>query len=569
MPDPNSKRQATIDLALLLVIGIAGYLIALEALPVIGEEGRRARGAIEMLESRDWVVVRLGDVPFPDRPPMSNWLIAIAGALRGEVDRWAIRLPSVLALFAITFGIYFHGRAARDGRFRAFSAAAIFATFGQVLELAGRGESESVFAFFVAGALLTWHAGMVRGAPPALVWSAAYALTAGGALTKGLQAPVYFGAVVTVYLLWKRQWRSLFGVPHLIGIVTFFVLVGAWQVPYILATDWTSATATWFDVVGPRLGMQGLFHHIATYPPEMLVCLLPWSASLITLGFRGVRAEIDRETTTLEFVLTALIVTFPSLWFSRGAETRYYLPLYPMAAIVIAHVLAILAHAKPDTVPAAVRRKGANAVLASLGLGLVVLATPWILKIPRIAHWRQSIGWTVALSILLAVTAWTVREAKRPGVSSFQRSVASLALLLALFYNLVWGSELVDRRADHTERVAQVHEWLPPETELVSLGPIDSTFAYHYGEMIRETPWPVESDSLPTDIEYFCFDRRPEDTAEQRVVWRGMKTWTTPGTLPFEWEVVGEVPIGRSVKGPPSSVVVVGRVNEVAGANLR
>ena len=162
-----------------------------------------------MIASDDWIVPRQQGTIFPERPPLNSWLMALVGLVRGDVDLVAIRLPSSLATLALTLLIYAYARQWMSW-LASFSAAAMYATFGQVLALGRLGESEAVFALLVAGSLLVWHWGYLRGWPPSVAWSAGYALAALGALAKGPQAPVYFVLATGAYLILRRDWRWLF-----------------------------------------------------------------------------------------------------------------------------------------------------------------------------------------------------------------------------------------------------------------------------------------------------------------------------------------------------------------------
>src|SRR4029079_1847621 len=105
-------------------------------------------GAREMLTSGDWVVPRQQGVVFPERPPMTMWLMAIAVVCGGDVDTVAIRIPSVVAVVLTSLLIYGYTRALVSG-FAAFVAALSYASMAQVLQIGRMGESESVFALFV------------------------------------------------------------------------------------------------------------------------------------------------------------------------------------------------------------------------------------------------------------------------------------------------------------------------------------------------------------------------------------------------------------------------------------
>src|SRR5262249_9493778 len=120
-------------------------------------------------------------------------------------------------------------------RLTSITAAAIFATFGQVLQIGRLGESEALFTLLVGSSMLTWHAGYMSGRRPTLTWCAAYALAALAALVKGPQAPVYLITTTGCFLLVQRDWKWLVSLSHLAGMATFAVVASAWLVPFALA----------------------------------------------------------------------------------------------------------------------------------------------------------------------------------------------------------------------------------------------------------------------------------------------------------------------------------------------
>jgi 4-amino-4-deoxy-L-arabinose transferase-like glycosyltransferase len=555
---PRPRARIALDLLVLGLLVYVGYFARLSLLPTVGEEGRRARGAINMLETGDWVVVRQGGRVFPDRPPMSNWLIALAGFTGGEVDRIAIRLPSVLAILALTWLLYGYCLGGGASRLVAVTAATAFATGGQVLQLGRMGESEAVFTLFVAGSLLLWHLGYLRRWPPALAWSAGYGLCALGALTKGLQAPVYFTAATGAFLLWRRQWRWLLGWGQWFGLAVFCALVAAWQIPYYQVAGAENTIKTWFSVIGPRLGWGGLVEHVLSYPLETLGTLLPWSVVLFLLLSRKIRAEL-RPRAILAFAVLAVAVTYPSVWFSQGAKGRYYLPLYPCLAILMGLVVGSWVAAPGASTLGRLRRLAWGLLAAAACLGGLLAVLPWALPSAAAQGLRPTLPWTVlgaALALLALRSTLAARREANP--ATVRTALLALAFLLAALYNGVWNTRLDHRWVDLTPRVAALRERIPQPESLLSLGPLDSRFAFHYGPRIEEIPWPLTVEELPADFEYFSFDRRLTDSEQSRQVWRGMETWTTPGTLPFQWQEVGRVGVQRSDERAPEVAVIVG-----------
>ena len=109
------------------------YLPGLGSVELKHEEPRRALPAVHMIATGDWLVPRVGEVPYLRKPPLLNWLIAGAFKLTGGRSEWAVRLPSVLATLALALGIVFFG-ARWIGRLGALIASICFLTNLAVLE---------------------------------------------------------------------------------------------------------------------------------------------------------------------------------------------------------------------------------------------------------------------------------------------------------------------------------------------------------------------------------------------------------------------------------------------------
>ena len=156
---------------------------------------------------------------------------------------------------------------------------------------------------------------------------------------KGPQAPVYFVAITAAYLLVRRDWRYLFSWQSAAGAVVFATIVAAWQIPFYLATDWPSVVATWAGLAGDRIHLSGVLAHAVTYPLETFACLLPWSPILVALASRKTRALLADQRPLISFLLTAIIVAYPTVWLAAGARGRYFMPLYPLVAVLIGLVI--------------------------------------------------------------------------------------------------------------------------------------------------------------------------------------------------------------------------------------
>src|SRR5260221_12589034 len=104
-------RQITARPTLVQVLVVSAIIWAGIYLPGLGsvelkhEEPRRALPAIHMLASGDWLVPRVGSIPFLRKPPMVHWLIALSFLATGTKSKLAALLPSALATVALALAI--------------------------------------------------------------------------------------------------------------------------------------------------------------------------------------------------------------------------------------------------------------------------------------------------------------------------------------------------------------------------------------------------------------------------------------------------------------------------------
>lgn len=557
-PSYGSRKFDAIAVPLLIVVVSLIYGVSLARQPLVGEETRWATGAREMLATGDWIVPRQQGRVFPERPPMTMWAMAVAGWLRGEVDPIAARLPSVAAVVLTSLLIYGYARSLASS-FAALAAALVYATMGQVLQIGRLGESEALFALFVSASLLLWHLGNTNRWSPLATWSIGFGFAALAALVKGPQAPVYFVAITAVYLAVRRDWRYLFCWQYAAGAIVFAAIVAAWQVPFYLATDWPTVMATWSGLTADRIYLGGLAKHVVTYPLETFACLLPWSPLLLALAKRETRELLDDQRPVTTFVFTAVLVAYPTVWLAAGARGRYFMPLYPLVAVLIGLIIERCSTAYVGY-PRRAWRQFLLLCGVSIGIGGAVIGGSVLLPAEWTAILHQPRWFSIAFGIVAALTVvvlWTCYRAPRR-FTPIVTVVTIAAFVGAAFTGIVINVNAA-RWNDPTVAVADLKNRVPDGTALVSFTPIEHRFAYYYQTPIAELDWPVELDDLLPDVEYFCFMRNPGDTADCRIAGRGRSWTTTPGTFPFAWEEITSICIERQLRQPQRTVVL-GRV---------
>ncbi len=543
----------------LVLLVIVVYFTRMTDLPAAGEETRWATAAAEMLRSGDWIVLRQQGEVFPERPPLGSWTMALVGLLRGSVDEVAIRLPSAIALLVTTLLVYMYGRTFLT-RLGALAAGAAFATAAQVLQIGRMGESEALFTLFVGGGLLVWHLCYRRGYPALVGWMAGYGLAALGALTKGPQAPVYFAAATGAFLLFRRDWRRLVSWQHLAGILAFLGIVAAWQVPYYLATDLQAVIATWCGLASDRFGVSRLAGHLVKYPLETIACMLPWSVLLVALAFRPIRQAARTAWPELQFLVVALAVTYPTVWLATGARGRYYMPLYPLIALLLGWLAERCAMGQVESWTVRARRMFiAGLSLPTLALAAAFAAAPFVpaLHILVLPTWLAVL--TVAVLALASVLLLRLRF-RREDVDR-RRALYAAALVIGVSYTGVAINVQAALWNPIHSTVEQVRRQLPADAKLVSFGAVDHRFAYFYAEEIPQLAWPQRAGDVPEGVEYFCYTGVENSSPPIPHEGPGRTVRAAFAELPCAWERVTAVPLERQRRDTPQLVVVVGRIS--------
>lgn len=530
-----------------LIVFVGGiYFSRIADLNLAGEETRRAQVAAEMIWSGDWLVPRQQGKIYLSRPPLGSWAIAIATRVRGRLDAVSVRLPTLLAVLATTLLLYGYSRNFL-GPQGAFLAAIGYPAMAQVLQLGRAAESEGLFTFFISASLLVWHWGYLRKWPSWVMWSAGYGLAALAGLTKGPQGIAYFVGPVWFYLLIvERNWRALVRPAHGVGLLAGFGIIAAWQVPYSLATSWEAGKAVWFTQAANRFEYSDWDNgvkHFLRFPFEILACTFPWSLALVQIFNRKCWRAMANWRSELQFLLVALALTFPTVWFAPYARGRYFMPLYPVISVICGMIFSRCASAAPESGMNKGWRlflAGLTAVAVASGIGICVLAfhPDWVLESVQIPPVQAALF----LVLTSAIAVWMVSHLKSSEAWCIQISAACIVLIMGTAYTGLVVSSQVARQPRVDQLLAIVRTELPPEESLISFGRVSHAFAYYYGEFIPQRDWPQTADdeNLPT---YFC----------------ARKTDLEMHSLPFAWEPIAEMSFEDDDTPSPRSYIVVGR----------
>ena len=354
--------------ALAALIAFLAGLPGLIAMPTLDrDEARFAQATAQMLESRDFVVIRFQDAPRFKKPVGIHWLQAASVSLLSHPEArqiWAYRVPSLLGVMLAAAAC-------------AWGAAAFFGPQAGLMAgaMLGSGLLVSTEAFIaktdsaLVGATTLAMAALGRlylarnGGPPAgrwvvwIFWSA----IASTLLIKGPVGPLVVGLALLMLTAWDRKAAWLTDLKPYWGLILVLAVAGPWAGAVTVATDggfWSQAIS---GDLAPKLA-GGQESHGA--PPGYHLLLTPILAFPMTLLLpaASLAAWRGRREPGVRFALAWLIPTWLMFELLPTKLPHYLMPAYGALAWLAARALA-------EPLAAAVRWTGAG-LAAVVGLAL-------------------------------------------------------------------------------------------------------------------------------------------------------------------------------------------------------
>lgn len=459
----TSPRELGVLVILIAVAVVLASGIGLRA-PWPADEPRFAQIAREMVESGQWLFPMRGGEPYPDKPPVFVWLVAVFYLLTGHL-KVAFLLPSALAGLGTLWLVHDIGRRLW-GSDVARTALLVLVFTPQFLLQAKTAQIDALVCFWITlgcyGLLRHFMTG------PAWGWYlTAFAAMALGIMTKGVGfLPVLMLIPLALWgaaakgpgegRLWG--WRSWLGLVVLLGTLALWLGPMLWQVAASGSEDLRAyrdnilLQQTAKRYANPWGHIKPWHYFLTAAIPTIW---FPVALLLLTQVGRLVRVLRDDARVRVLFVWVVLVIVFFSL--SRGKREVYILPALPMLSLVAA-VVWRRAQAEGGT------RWSTGALRVALvlvGLAIVALgATAWWrpeLLGPRVDDYADELA-ALGLPVLtlgVAVLGVTVLTWRRQVLE--QLSIAALACWLFVAW---WVWPVMDPHRTPKAMMAQLEQRL-------------------------------------------------------------------------------------------------------------
>jgi 4-amino-4-deoxy-L-arabinose transferase-like glycosyltransferase len=510
------------------------WLVALIPLFILGQrhglwgadEPREAEIAREMYVSGDWVVPRLNDQPFLEKPPLTHWAAAtVFHVIGGPSAEWC-RIPSPLWGLLGTVACFWLGSMLFGRRVGVLSAF-VLATSQEWLLDTHTLLADAPLAAGVAWTLALFWYGYASGrrSRSRLVYVLAAAAAGVAFLAKGPIGLVLPAVGVLVFLAWRKEWREAMRLLDPVNVGVFAALAVPWLLLLRLrAGDTVFHTFFWDNMV--LRFFSGSADHAA--PPWYYVLglfgvLAPWALFIPPVAYALANARgsgDDGWHRSWQFLISAIAGPLVLLSLASAKRPSYLLPLMPALAIATGAWLG-----------GVLEQGQARWVQIWRGAGV------WVLGALAVATWGFSgylalqrgggIGWSVlgvaaAVGVVAALAcSFHRREGQRvPALAAGLALITSLSLVSPSTFNAI------DARRGYGTLTAALDRIVVPATRLYGYGMGErelGVVGFHRRETIPQITGPEELRGLLSDRENVVLvSRRVMEQLRANGVWPGM-----------------------------------------------
>jgi len=333
---------------LIALIALTSGLMGATRVPVTDiDEARFAQATRQMIESDDYVRIRVQDAERNRKPVGIYWLQAASvNAMKPFAERlnaiWPYRLPSALGLMLASLATLWAGTALFGPR-TGIVGAAIFSV-GLLAGVEGMlAKTDAMLVGFTTlafAALTQLRVGTTR---PRLVALAFWVAVGCGILIKGPLTPLAVGLTLIVLAIWERRTDWMKPLAFWPGPLLALAITLPWLIAIGMATDGRFYADLLLREIGPKL-VSGGDHRHGGIPGYYFVWLpllifpatyaLPAAARLSWGAIRAPRD--DTENSAFRFLIAWTGSIFLFFEILPAKLIHYTLPAYPAIALMCA-----------------------------------------------------------------------------------------------------------------------------------------------------------------------------------------------------------------------------------------
>ena len=330
-------------LYLLAIVFLVGALFMyLDFFPAFVQNDEATRGvvALEMIISGNYITPTIHGEFYYCKPPIFNWLLILFYNIFGNLDEFALRLPSLLFLFIWFASIFFFVKKEYGPKVGLLTALVFLTNIRMLMFEAYFCQIDMPFACLVYTGMMVIYFYKKRG-NFWMLFALSYFIAALTFLLKGLPSIVFQGITLLVIFGNKRDFKKLFMLQHFVGVLAFIIPVGLYYYFYsqqnsietifsVILSESTHRTIVDYSI------WRSIFH-FSVFPLEVLYHYTPWTF-LVIFMFSRKFWKILNQNSFLKFNLLVFLFNLPVYWLAPGFFPKYIIMLIPLFYTVLIYI---------------------------------------------------------------------------------------------------------------------------------------------------------------------------------------------------------------------------------------
>ena len=288
-------------------------------------ESNYALTAKEMVLSGDWLSPQIYGHYWYDKPIFFYWLTALAYKMFGFTEFASRFFPALFGMAGL--GLVAWGGSKLYNERTGFFSALVLLSSVEFFLISKSVITDAVLFFFFSATLLFFYLGYRDG--KAKYWYIMYAAAGFSVLTKGPIGVLLPGLIITLFLLWQRDWRVL-GRMHLVSgtLLCAVVAVPWYAMMYMLhGSDFINTffgTHNFLRATVSEHPKDDVFYY---YTLVNLLALFPWSGLVPWAAYKWWKQGHHAFSEQQKFLLLWAVVVFG---FFQCMATKYITYTYPL-----------------------------------------------------------------------------------------------------------------------------------------------------------------------------------------------------------------------------------------------
>lgn len=288
-------------------------------------ESNYALTAKEMVLSGDWVSPQIYGHYWFDKPVMFYWLTALAFKVFGFTEFAARFFPALFGLAAL--GLIYWGGSKLYNERTGFYSSMILLSCLEFFLISKSVITDAVLFLFFSGTLLFFY--LAYTSHSSRYWYLMYICAALATLTKGPIGFLLPGLIITLFIIWQKEWRLPFRMHLLPGTALFALLVMPWYGMMIYLhgaafIDTFLGTHNFLRATVSEHPRDDVFYY---YTVVNMLAFFPWSLLVPMIIYRMWRKNSFIVSVREKFLLIWAAAVFI---FFQCMATKYITYTYPM-----------------------------------------------------------------------------------------------------------------------------------------------------------------------------------------------------------------------------------------------